>query len=75
MGTYKKGKQSQGGTDGFLWQSGVLTLIRDLVPSEYSGWYLPAYCINDGGQIGGKGYTGGKWGGGGGMAYLLTPRP
>jgi hypothetical protein len=75
VGTYRKGKQSQGGTDGFIWQHGVLTLLRELVPSEYSEWYLPAYCINDQGQIGGHGYTGGKRGGGGGMPYILTPRP
>ena len=74
VGTYRKGKQSQGGTDGFIWQDGVMTLLRELVPPEYSEWYLPAYCINDQGQIGGSGRSGGKWGGVG-MAYLLTPRP
>jgi len=56
--------------DAFLWQSGTLYNLNDLLP-ESSGWDLAyAYGINDAGQIVGDGIYLGRQ-----TAFVMTPVP
>lgn len=60
-----------GTSPAWIWESGVLTNLNNLIPKD-SGWILQvAYDINDAGQIVGTGTFQGKEN----RAFLLTPVP